>query len=537
MSTEPIKRFDLEFVDEDTLEMVERSDGDWVEWDKVKPLIDRIAEPAALSAQVESRDCNRCDGTGWDNGSQDTCHACKGRGKVEQIHTGADLIVAERLRQISQEGWTPEHDDKHSSGELADAADSYLSAGRTIARWGSDELTLESMTPPLSWPWDFDGWKPSPDPIRNLVKAGALIAAEIDRLRRKLERLYSKVDEAQSGQQSPVPPSPEVVNYRGHKEWCPTADKPEQPCHCGAGYVARDAIPPSPPRAGELTRMVCKTCGGRAKPTNAMFPPTWRHDETDDTAILCDRNGYEIEAVPQSELPRPVPPSPEGGEREAREWMRTQSSPFTISDWCKIPHMLSAYASDLRQQLASEKAESERTRTLWKSLMRECGEENCHVHAVENIHALRRERDEARKKNNALHITAENLSTSLGAERMICLEQRNRADDAEATVARQAEALEKAWSALVSSRAALHYVDPGYYDIVPVQDLVSRAIGDIDSLKSAPVTQGEKRQEVTAKCTCLADGSGKCKYPFALPDVPDSTKAAPVTQGKEQGNA
>jgi hypothetical protein len=32
------------------------------------------------------------------------------------------------------------------------------------------------------WPWNDDDWKPSPDPIRNLVKAGALIAAEIDRL-------------------------------------------------------------------------------------------------------------------------------------------------------------------------------------------------------------------------------------------------------------------------------------------------------------------------------------------------------------------
>jgi hypothetical protein len=36
----------------------------------------------------------------------------------------------------------------------------------------------------IFWPWDQDWWKPSPDPIRNLVKAGALIAAEIDRLQR-----------------------------------------------------------------------------------------------------------------------------------------------------------------------------------------------------------------------------------------------------------------------------------------------------------------------------------------------------------------
>jgi hypothetical protein len=37
------------------------------------------------------------------------------------------------------------------------------------------------------WPWDEKWWKPSTNPIRNLVKAGALIAAEIDRLQRVTE--------------------------------------------------------------------------------------------------------------------------------------------------------------------------------------------------------------------------------------------------------------------------------------------------------------------------------------------------------------
>lgn len=37
--------------------------------------------------------------------------------------------------------------------------------------------------PPPDWPWDLKRhWKPTPgDPVRQLVKAGALIAAEIDR--------------------------------------------------------------------------------------------------------------------------------------------------------------------------------------------------------------------------------------------------------------------------------------------------------------------------------------------------------------------
>ena len=38
------------------------------------------------------------------------------------------------------------------------------------------------VRPCWDWPWAKKWWKPSDDPVRNLVKAGALIAAEIDRL-------------------------------------------------------------------------------------------------------------------------------------------------------------------------------------------------------------------------------------------------------------------------------------------------------------------------------------------------------------------
>lgn len=91
-----------------------------------------------------------------------------------QIKTGIELIAAERKRQIEVEGWTPEHDDKYICGELRDAALAYGivcddRAGDCASDW---------------WPWDVGWWKPSDDPIRNLVKAGALIAAEIDRLQR-----------------------------------------------------------------------------------------------------------------------------------------------------------------------------------------------------------------------------------------------------------------------------------------------------------------------------------------------------------------
>jgi hypothetical protein len=96
---------------------------------------------------------------------------------------GIELIAAERQRQIDVEGWTREHDDELFKGELAAAAVCY-----------ADEAFVQSYEPwsrrddaiaPYGWPFDsLAFWKPSDDTIRNLVKAGALIAAEIDRLQR-----------------------------------------------------------------------------------------------------------------------------------------------------------------------------------------------------------------------------------------------------------------------------------------------------------------------------------------------------------------
>jgi hypothetical protein len=88
---------------------------------------------------------------------------------------GINAIAEERRRQVEKEGWTPEHDDEHERCELWRAARSYLVFAYAGER---DDI-------PVGWPWDEDDWKPSEDPIRNLVKAGALIAAELDRLFRK----------------------------------------------------------------------------------------------------------------------------------------------------------------------------------------------------------------------------------------------------------------------------------------------------------------------------------------------------------------
>ena len=99
---------------------------------------------------------------------------------------GTSLIAAERTRQITEEGWTPEHDAEHRDGALIDAAVSYAIAAEATY-YSDSNATFDQFRPgsgnvPRDWPWDGEWWKPSNDPVRNLVKAGALIAAEIDRL-------------------------------------------------------------------------------------------------------------------------------------------------------------------------------------------------------------------------------------------------------------------------------------------------------------------------------------------------------------------
>lgn len=86
--------------------------------------------------------------------------------------TGIDLIAAERTRQVEREGWTPEHDAQHTGGELAQAAACYC----IVNPGPAEQVDL--------WPWQAESFKREGAPLpsmRDLVKAGALIAAEIDR--------------------------------------------------------------------------------------------------------------------------------------------------------------------------------------------------------------------------------------------------------------------------------------------------------------------------------------------------------------------
>jgi hypothetical protein len=95
--------------------------------------------------------------------------------------SGIQLIVAERKRQVSQEGWSSKHDDRHRLQEMSRAALCYLESSITRGWLPQDRYEVEPAPP--GWPWERKWWKPK-NKIRDLVRAGALIAAEIDRLQR-----------------------------------------------------------------------------------------------------------------------------------------------------------------------------------------------------------------------------------------------------------------------------------------------------------------------------------------------------------------
>jgi hypothetical protein len=89
--------------------------------------------------------------------------------------TGIERIAAERKRQIKDEGFTAWYDSRWVDDELAAAAASYA--------YPEDEGHISWRR--VVWPFSEDRFKPTPENrIRELERAGALIAAEIDRLQR-----------------------------------------------------------------------------------------------------------------------------------------------------------------------------------------------------------------------------------------------------------------------------------------------------------------------------------------------------------------
>lgn len=94
----------------------------------------------------------------------------------------AQDVLAERCRQVKREGYTPEHDDEHACGEIAAYA-AFYAMPPACREWPAEDTgygaTLAAAIVPHGWPIPEDG-----DRRRELVKAGALVLAEIERIDR-----------------------------------------------------------------------------------------------------------------------------------------------------------------------------------------------------------------------------------------------------------------------------------------------------------------------------------------------------------------
>lgn len=122
--------------------------------------------------------------------------------------TGAERIAAERARQVAAKGYTPERDDRQTGYQLTECAHLILQDlwdDMEIDGFEADD-SIDSPVGPgpdlPAVPGVTDGWparradhvaeKYGADYRRRLVIAGALIAAEIDRL----DRLAAEAGEA-----------------------------------------------------------------------------------------------------------------------------------------------------------------------------------------------------------------------------------------------------------------------------------------------------------------------------------------------------
>lgn len=108
------------------------------------------------------------------------------------MKTGVELIAEERQRQIAEEGWTENHDSKQTDNSLSMAAALYAAPVNLYGKrknWNGEDIFIDP------WPWktkmddvvELNAWdkRSKHSRMRRLIIAGALIAAEIDRINRQ----------------------------------------------------------------------------------------------------------------------------------------------------------------------------------------------------------------------------------------------------------------------------------------------------------------------------------------------------------------
>ncbi len=125
-------------------------------------------------------DCPHCGGSGHRDDA-DTA-ASEWLAIPTDLSSAAIDVLAERQRQKDVEGWTTEHDDEHATGAMARAAAVYAVVGSSDGRNITDDGSTHSVIERL-WPWDWS-WFKANGRRRNLVKSGALVLAEIERIDR-----------------------------------------------------------------------------------------------------------------------------------------------------------------------------------------------------------------------------------------------------------------------------------------------------------------------------------------------------------------
>lgn len=102
-------------------------------------------------------------------------------------NTGVELIAIERKRQIAELGFDYTNDAFYANEELARAGAWYSLPTFDRIKFESLQIKNQDKKSVVNiWPWDRHYYKPSPeDRIKELAKAGALIAAQIDYLQNK----------------------------------------------------------------------------------------------------------------------------------------------------------------------------------------------------------------------------------------------------------------------------------------------------------------------------------------------------------------
>jgi hypothetical protein len=189
---------------------------------------------------------------------------------------GSDLIDAERQRQIDEENWGEDHDDAHDKGELVTAAAAYLAHASPV--WQHAVLEDEDITAiKAEWPWN-DEFHPSTKnhpAWKCLVIAGALIAAELDRLHR-----VGKIPTKALPQKRDTPPdfrsslSKTAQEYLKEREIRAEFEK----------RILEEGIELSSPKVGETIALAtCPACGANLD--------LFRGDDDEDYAVSSVTTG------------------------------------------------------------------------------------------------------------------------------------------------------------------------------------------------------------------------------------------------------